>query len=166
MLFAVPRNYDPALHPFQAPREYTQALNAVKLERVFAKPFVKSLDGHKDSINCMCKHPSQLSTIVSGSYDGEVRIWNLATGKCRRPILAHDGIIRGVTYVPNGERLITIGDDKTIKTWNALTASEDEEPVNTIVSKVCECLFFSISFSNILLITKVNFFANNYYVIL
>ena len=41
----LPRNVDPALHPFAAQREYTAALNAVKLERVFAKPFVGSLDG-------------------------------------------------------------------------------------------------------------------------
>lgn len=124
-------------------REYTQALNAVKLERVFAKPFIKSLDGHKDSISCMCKHPSQLCNLVSGSYDGEVRIWNLATGACKRTILAHDGITRGIIYVPNGEQLITIGDDKTIKTWNtSLTASENEEPINTIVSKVCNVFLF------------------------
>jgi len=42
----VPRNLDPDLHPFEAAREYTQALNAAKLERVFAKPFLGSLDEH------------------------------------------------------------------------------------------------------------------------
>jgi WD repeat and SOF domain-containing protein 1 len=41
----LPRNVDPVLHPHAAQREYTAALNAVKLERVFAKPFVGSLDG-------------------------------------------------------------------------------------------------------------------------
>ena len=69
---SVPRNYDPALHPFEAPREYTQALNAVKLERVFAKPFIGSLDGHSDGIHCLAKHPNSLSLMLSGSYDGEV----------------------------------------------------------------------------------------------
>ena len=41
----LPRNADPVLHPHSAQREYTAALNAVKLERVFAKPFVGSLEG-------------------------------------------------------------------------------------------------------------------------
>lgn len=36
----IPRNIDPSLHPFEGPREYVRALNATKLERVFAKPFV------------------------------------------------------------------------------------------------------------------------------
>ena len=34
------RNYDPELHPFDVNREYVRAANAVKLERVFAKPFL------------------------------------------------------------------------------------------------------------------------------
>lgn len=71
-LLSVPRNYDPTLHPFEVCREYTRALNATKLERVFAKPFLASLDGHRDGVNCMAKHATSLSTLLSGSYDGEV----------------------------------------------------------------------------------------------
>ena len=66
------RNYDPALHPFQDSREYIRALNATKLNRVFAKPFIASLDGHRDGVSCMSKHRKQLNAIFSGSYDGEV----------------------------------------------------------------------------------------------
>lgn len=69
---SVQRNFDPALHPFEVAREYTRALNAVKLERVLAKPFLCSLDGHKDGIQCMAKYPSALSLAFSGAYDGEV----------------------------------------------------------------------------------------------
>lgn len=68
------RNLDPSLHPFEAPREYTRALNAVKLERVFAKPFVGSLDGHTDGVNCIARHPTSLSVLLSGSCDGEVGV--------------------------------------------------------------------------------------------
>ena len=74
---AVPRNYDATLHPLQAPREYVRALNAVKLERVFAKPFLGSLDGHRDGISTICKHPQQLPIILSGACDGEVSlVWS------------------------------------------------------------------------------------------
>lgn len=68
----VPRNVDPSLHPFESAREYTRALNAAKLERVFAKPFVGSLDGHTDGVNCMAKFRKSLSLLLSGSCDGEV----------------------------------------------------------------------------------------------
>ena len=46
------RNADPKLHPFEAPREYQRALNAVKLERTFAKPFIASLEGCCDLWCC------------------------------------------------------------------------------------------------------------------
>jgi hypothetical protein len=42
----MPRNYAPDVHPMAQAREYVRALNATKLERVFAKPFIASLDGH------------------------------------------------------------------------------------------------------------------------
>lgn len=133
----VPRNYDPSLHPFEAAREYTRALNAVKLERVFAKPFVGNLEGHKDGVSCLCNHPSQLSSLISGAYDGEVRVWNLTHRTCQRSFLAHDGIVRGIVLTVNAEHFITVGDDKTIKTWKAEKSfdAEEEEPTNTIISK-------------------------------
>jgi WD repeat and SOF domain-containing protein 1 len=46
-----PRNLDPALHPFERAREYTRALNATKLERMFAAPFIDQLGkGHVDGV--------------------------------------------------------------------------------------------------------------------
>lgn len=86
----------------------------------------------------MCKHPFHLSTILSGAFDGEVRIWNLTQRKCIRNFLAHDGIIRGIVFNATGEQFITVGDDKTIKTWKSQKTSfgEEEEPINTIISKV------------------------------
>ncbi|CAB1334194.1 unnamed protein product [Coregonus sp. 'balchen'] len=92
----VPRNYDPSLHPFEVPREYTRALNATKLERVFSKPFLASLDGHRDGVNCMAKHPKSLSTILSGSCDGELKVWNLTKRECVRTLQAHEGFVRGM----------------------------------------------------------------------
>ena len=41
----VHRNYDPNIHQFQKAHEYTRALNAAKLDRVFARPFLCQL-GH------------------------------------------------------------------------------------------------------------------------
>ncbi|XP_076172108.1 DDB1- and CUL4-associated factor 13 [Ptiloglossa arizonensis] len=133
----VPRNYDPALHPFETAREYTRALNAVKLQKVFAKPFVGCLEGHRDGVSTLCKHPLQLSTLISGAFDGEIREWNLPKRTCERTFLAHDGAVRGIAFNENAEHFISIGDDKTIKTWKTEQPlfGEEEEPINTILSK-------------------------------
>lgn len=130
-IFKVNRNYDPSLHPFQQEIEYTRALNSIKLERVFAKPFIGNLDGHKDSVSSLCKHPTQLSTLLSGGFDGQICVWNLPQRVCTRSINAHDGIVRGIVPNPNGEHFITVGDDKNIKIWTF----EDDEPVKTIISE-------------------------------
>ncbi|XP_022910573.1 DDB1- and CUL4-associated factor 13 [Onthophagus taurus] len=132
-----PRNYDPNLHHFEAAREYVRALNAVKLERVFAKPFIGSLDGHRDAISSLAKHTKRLSFLISGAYDGEVRIWDLAQRVCLRNFVAHEGVIRDLTYTCSGDLFLSIGDDKTIKFWNSdLSHDYDKNlPVNTIINK-------------------------------
>lgn len=47
------------------------------------------------------------------------------------------GIVRSLVYKPDGEHFITVGDDKTIKTWNSSSPGfgEEEEPINTILSR-------------------------------
>lgn len=36
-IYRMHRNYDPAQHPFERAREYTRALNATKMDKMFAK---------------------------------------------------------------------------------------------------------------------------------
>ena len=135
MIVSVPRNYDPSLHPLEAPREYVRAMNAVKLERVFAKPFVGNLDGHKDGVSSIAKHPSRLAVLASGAFDGEIRLWDLAVRKSIRNFVAHEGWVRALCYTPKGDTFTSVGDDKTIKTWKAEVQSpDDEEPINTLLS--------------------------------
>ncbi|KAK7603243.1 hypothetical protein V9T40_003242 [Parthenolecanium corni] len=132
----LPRNYDPSLHPFEAPREYTKALNSVKLERVFAKPFIGNLDGHRDGISCIAKQSHALSILASGDYCGELRVWDLPQRKCKWKIQAHDGFLRGLTFCNDNERFISVGQDKTIKIWSAdeQYCKVPEEPLSVILS--------------------------------
>lgn len=64
------RNLDPLMHPFARARERNRALNAAKMDRLFAKPFVGALEGHIDAVEVLCKKPGSLSTVASGSWDG------------------------------------------------------------------------------------------------
>ncbi|CAG0887728.1 unnamed protein product [Darwinula stevensoni] len=135
-IFKVERNYDSYLHPFEAPREYTRALNSAKLDRVFAKPFLGSLDGHTDGVACLAKHPKTLSHIYSGSMDGEIRGWNLSERKCAMKVQAHKGYVRGLCFTPDGQNFLSVGDDKTINRWKCFHAdSEDSVPTQSILSK-------------------------------
>ncbi|CAL4952629.1 unnamed protein product [Urochloa decumbens] len=66
------RNYDPGLRSQEKAVEYTRALNAAKLEKIFAKPFIGAMDGHIDAVSCMAKNPNHLKAIFSGSMDGAI----------------------------------------------------------------------------------------------
>lgn len=96
----ISRNLDPALHPFARPREYTRAVTAAKLERMFSKPFVASLEGHGDGLYSMAKDESGgLSRIASGSGDGEVRLWDLGDRRSVWDVVgAHKGMVTGVAF--------------------------------------------------------------------
>ena len=134
----LPRNLDPSQHPLEGPREYVRALNATKLERVFAKPFVGNLAGHADGVYALCKHPKKLSILLSGSCDGEVRIWDLSGRQCLINILAHSRFVRGVCMDPAGNNFITVGEDKIIKQWRYEEEggeAGEREPVSTILGK-------------------------------
>lgn len=58
------------MHPFSKARERNRALNAVKMERMFAKPFLASLEGHVDSVGVLARKPGTLNIVASGSGDG------------------------------------------------------------------------------------------------
>jgi WD repeat and SOF domain-containing protein 1 len=79
------RNLDPALHPFAKPREYQRALTAAKLERMFAKPFIDSLEGHSDGIYCSARDPDRLGCVATGAGDG---------GKANLSLLAEKNLVK------------------------------------------------------------------------
>eukprot|EP00928_Gymnodinium_smaydae_P070267 TRINITY_DN54149_c0_g1_i1.p1 TRINITY_DN54149_c0_g1~~TRINITY_DN54149_c0_g1_i1.p1 ORF type:complete len:446 (+),score=91.10 TRINITY_DN54149_c0_g1_i1:277-1614(+) len=112
------RNPDPLLHPFERAREYQRALKAVKMQKIFAKPFVRALDGHTDSIKCMAVARKAGAALVSGSCSGELRVWNLQHLTAGTVVdNAHQGFVRDVVVSPGSDRLLSCGDDKQTKMW-------------------------------------------------
>lgn len=110
----MPRSLNPALHPHERAREYTRALNAVKLDRMFAAPFLGSLgDGHVDGVYSLCKDPRRTGVLASSSGDGVVKVWDLVSRKELGGGKKHDGMVTGVTYNTSGS-LYSCSTDKSI----------------------------------------------------
>ena len=131
------RNLDPALHPFERAREYTRALNATKLDRLFAKPFVAALDGHMDGVYCMAKHPTHLTSILSGSGDGEIKMWSLSSLSVKWSAQGHKGLVKGLCAVPYSSQFMSVGSDKMVKIW-------DLDKTDAIASFVAKSAFSGI----------------------
>ena len=113
----VHRNLAPELRPMGRATEYKRALNATKLDKVFAKPFVGQMSGHADGVLCMAKSPASLTELVSGAADGEIRVWDVPSLKTVRVLKGHRGACRGVSASNDGGAVVSCGDDATIRLW-------------------------------------------------
>lgn len=119
------KNYDPKLHPLALEREYQRALNATKLERVFAKPFIGNMSGHGDVVSNLMKHQTKLSIMASGAYDGQIKIWNLSTRKCLRTIQAHNSMVRAMCISRlNSNHFFSVDSNCNIKKWRYFGADQ------------------------------------------
>jgi DDB1- and CUL4-associated factor 13 len=118
------RNPNPALNPFQEAREYQRALNAAKVEKIFAKPFLTALDTHSDGVTWVAKNINSMVDFVTGSVDGVIVMWNLHSKSQQHIISAHKNSIRGLTYAnPASINLkdtlfLSTGDDKVVNIWS------------------------------------------------
>lgn len=109
-----PRSLNPALHPHERAREYTRALNAVKLDRLFAKPFIGSLgDGHVDGVYALAKDPRRTGVLASSSGDGVVKLWNLVTRREQFSARRHAGMVTGVTFSNRGQ-ILSCSSDRSV----------------------------------------------------
>jgi WD repeat and SOF domain-containing protein 1 len=112
------RNADPSLHPFSRAREYTRALNAAKLDKMFSKPFLFALDGHRDGIYTQTTVNNSLVKFASASGDGEIKLWDLSLQKQLWSAAAHRGIVKGLASTIYGDKIISVGMDSTAKVWS------------------------------------------------
>jgi WD40 repeat protein len=53
-----------------------------------------------------------------------VRVWDVQADRLLLALRGHTDEIRGVTWSPDGKRLATASDDKTVRVWDAQTGQE------------------------------------------
>ncbi|CAJ2511653.1 Uu.00g072780.m01.CDS01 [Anthostomella pinea] len=126
-----PRNLDPAIHPFERAREYKRALNAVKLERMFAQPFIAQLGrGHVDGVYSLAKDPNSLDRFASGAGDGVVKVWNLTSREEVWKTTAAENTVKGMAWTKD-QKLLTVSADKNAKLFDPYNTPSDSAPINT-----------------------------------
>ncbi|KAL7581106.1 hypothetical protein ACA910_005907 [Epithemia clementina (nom. ined.)] len=120
------RNLNPSYHPMQRAREYTRAVTAAKMERMFAQPLVGNIGlGHRDAVTCSATSRSALLPLVSGAADGCVNLWDLASRKCLAEIPAHNRNVTGVVFAQGGQAFYSCSDEGKVHRWT-LHANHDD----------------------------------------
>ena len=82
-------------------------------------PLLRILEGHRDGISAMAVVDQR--RVVSGSYDGTLRVWDLETGEILRTL--EGNLARGVNVIAvvDGRRAIAGSNDGALQVWDLET---------------------------------------------
>jgi serine/threonine protein kinase len=124
----------------------------IRIWRVTTGEPLKTLIGHRHWVTDVSFQPEKPQvwekhatlrqefgrTIVSGSRDKTIRIWNEETGKVRLVLEGHTAPVNAIALTPDGKTLVSCSDDTTIKLWDLATGkllhtfSEHKSAVNSL----------------------------------
>jgi guanine nucleotide-binding protein subunit beta-2-like 1 protein len=79
----------------------------------------KALRGHSHFVSSVVLS-SDGNFCLSGSWDGTLRLWEIATGKTTRRFVGHTKDVLSVAFSADNRQIVSGSRDKTIKLWNTL----------------------------------------------
>lgn len=82
----------------------------------------KVIDGHTNAVTRVQFSPDSRHVFSCG--DGACHLWDIVTGKEEKRFAGHSGLVLGCAVSADGRRLVTGGDDKTLRLWDVTTGKE------------------------------------------
>lgn len=76
---------------------------------------IRTIEGHVGEITAITITAD--GKIISGSTEGDIKIWDIDTGKEIKTLRGHCGEIIAISVIPDG-RIISVSNDSIIKTWD------------------------------------------------
>ncbi|KAL3316595.1 DDB1- and CUL4-associated factor 13 [Cichlidogyrus casuarinus] len=134
----MPKNPCETQHPLAVDREYVKALNAAKISKMMAKPFIGALEGTTEIMTVLSLNSEVLNLAVFGTADGKVQYWDIAGRKLTKEMQAHDSEVTGICHFNKASLIYTCSLDSQLKQWRMDHDHVEEawkEPLSTIILK-------------------------------
>ncbi|OBQ04538.1 MAG: hypothetical protein AN482_17800 [Anabaena sp. LE011-02] len=78
-----------------------------------SRGLIRTLKGHSYSVNSIAVTPDG-KTVISGSNDGTIKIWDLGTGTEKFTLSGHSSLVNVIAVTPDGKTVISGSNDNTI----------------------------------------------------
>jgi len=83
----------------------------------------RHLAGHIDFVSGLSFSPDG-GTLATGSVDGTIRLWNVASGQTIASLTGHMEEASDVAFSPDGQTLASVGHNETVRLWHVPTRRE------------------------------------------
>ncbi|MBE0479655.1 MAG: serine/threonine protein kinase [Dehalococcoidia bacterium] len=120
-----------------AEKEIQDALEQLEKEKDRWPHFVRVLSGHSMPVSCSAISQDG-KFALTGSLDGNLRYWNLASGECLRKLGTHKQAVSDLAFTGDGQFALSASHDKTLRFWDlrrgecVRVLDGHGKPVNTI----------------------------------
>jgi len=90
---------------------------SVVLWEIESGSILRRFEGHESRISVFLVTPDE-KTLLSGSYDGTLRVWDVSTGRCLHVLAGHTACVRCLACDEEGIVAVTGGEDAAVRVWN------------------------------------------------
>lgn len=110
----------------------------------------RALRGHSHFVSDVTMS-SDGNYALSSSWDGTLRLWDLATGETTKQFISHSKDALTVAFSPDNRQIVSGSRDKTVKLWN--TIGECKLTIDDAHSDWVSCVRFSPNTENPLIVS-------------
>ena len=86
---------------------------------------LQTLEGHSNSVQSVAFSPDS-QTVVSGSGDNIIKLWDATTGKEQQTLKDHSNSVLSVAFSSDSQTVVSGSDDNIIKLWDVTTGKEQQ----------------------------------------